>query len=87
VSGKKVRAGARNVDKARKELEGAVEEGFLTAQQAGKIQVVPFDLEDESSIEEALRGVTKVRGEGRRGGGGGGLACCSAGGEDPGCAV
>ena len=61
-SGKKVRAGARDVAAAEEELEEAVAAGQLRPDEARRVQVVAFDLEDGASIRAALSGVGKVRG-------------------------
>ncbi|MEW5314493.1 MAG: hypothetical protein WDW38_005989 [Sanguina aurantia] len=55
-----VRAGARNVEEAEKVLDLAVTYGAIPADQAERIVVVPFDIEDESTFVEALGDANKV---------------------------
>lgn len=55
-----VRAGARNVEEAEKVLELAVTYGAIPPDQAERIVVVPFDIEDESTFVEALGDANKV---------------------------
>lgn len=56
-----VRAGARNVEEAEQVLELAVTYGAIPPDQAERIVVVPFDIEDESTFVEALGDANKVR--------------------------
>ncbi|GAX77662.1 hypothetical protein CEUSTIGMA_g5105.t1 [Chlamydomonas eustigma] len=59
-SGVRVRAGARNVDKARGNIKHWVASGSLRPSDAGRIEVVAFDLEDSESIKQALNGASRV---------------------------
>ena len=56
----KVRAAARNPDKARQLVKTATEYGILPADAARRITVVPVDLEDADSIAPALGNAGKV---------------------------
>lgn len=56
-----VRAGARNVEEAERVLELAVTYGAIPSDQAERIIIVPFDIEDESTFVEALGDANKVR--------------------------
>lgn len=60
LAGFKVRAGARNTDKAQKYANVAGDLGLLPSDALKRLQIVPVDLEDPSSISAAIGNATRV---------------------------
>ena len=60
LSGFKVRAGARNTERAREYAELAVSLGLLSPDAAKRLQVVTVDLEEEDTILAAIGNAGKV---------------------------
>lgn len=59
-NGFKVRAGARNTQKAQDYVDYATSLGLLSGDAAKRLQIVPVDLEDPGSISAALGNATRV---------------------------
>lgn len=55
-----VRAGTRDPDKAAEWKALATQYGIITAEQAKKLTIVPFDLMDEESLPPALGNASRV---------------------------
>lgn len=60
AQGFSVRAGTRDTDKAAEWKALATQYGIITAEQAKKLAIVPFDLTDEDSLQPALGNASRV---------------------------
>ena len=61
LAGFKVRAGARNLDKAQNYANLAEEFGIVGSDAIKRLQIVPVDLEDTSTIVSAIGNAGRVR--------------------------
>lgn len=61
AQGFSVRAGTTNPDKAAEWKALATQYGIVTAEQAKKLSIVPFDLTDPDSLQPALGNASRVR--------------------------